>query len=112
MSSAIELLNQHLDAHAGRIGQAEVPMAMQALREFIGSGAALGRGFRRITGKCRPSDAYGTALVYLFVVVVDGAVHEGRLGPLEAYAASDDLLSHEAAELLALLTVMGRPTHP
>lgn len=120
MPDAIEALETYLVEHHGQLGQEQVPLGIQALKEFLQSGAAMGRGWRqRITAKCRPMDEYGTALVYLFVIVVDGAVHEGRLGPIEAYVNGNQLLSREAEELLSMLQSdhftqqMGwRPTRP
>lgn len=101
---ALERLRTHLDTHQGQIGAAEAPMAIAALKEYLESGAELGRSLRAETAKFRASDEVGATLAYLFVVTVDAANHAGREGPLKAYAESGKPLSQEAGELYAILT--------
>jgi hypothetical protein len=102
-SPALKRLQSHLSAHEGRIGVSEAPLAIAALKEFLTSGAQLGRGMRVETARFRPSDETGALLAYLFVVTVDAATHEGREGALEAYAASGKPLAQEAGELYQVL---------
>lgn len=115
----LQTLREHLDRHEGQIGTADVALGIEALKAYLCSGAAPDRGLRREIARMRPIDEQGIALTYLFVITVDGATHEGRLGPLEAYAASEAPLAAQARELLALLDsddfrgkVGWRPTRP
>lgn len=101
---ALDRLRAHLDTHEGKIGAAEAPMAIAALREFLESGAKLGRGMRNETAKFRPTDEVGATLAYLFVITVDASTHEGREGALKQYAESDKPLAAEASELYRILT--------
>ena len=100
---ALLALQAHLDAQEGRIGATEAPLAIAALREFLVSGAAMGRRMRETTAALRPADATGAAIAYLFVVTVDAATHDGREGALAAYASSEQPLATEAGELYAML---------
>jgi hypothetical protein len=101
---ALERLRAHLDAHEGRIGAAEAPLAIEALKEYLASGAQLGRSLREETARFRPTDEVGATLAYLFIVTVDAACHANREAPLAAYAATDKPLAKEAGELHAMLT--------
>lgn len=101
---ALERLRAHLEAHNGQIGAAEAPMAIAVLKEFLESGAQLGRSMRAETAKFRPSDEVGATIAYLFVVTVDAATHDGREGALKLYAGSDKPLAQEAGELYEILT--------
>lgn len=101
---ALERLRAHLSAHEGRLGAAEAPLAIEVLKEYLGTGAALGRALRDETARFRPTDEVGATLAYLFIVTVDAANHANREAPLAAYAATDKPLAKEAGELYALLT--------
>lgn len=101
---ALERLRAHLAAHEGRLGAAEAPLAIEVLKEYLGTGAALGRALRDETARFRPTDEVGATLAYLFIVTVDAANHANREAPLAAYAATDKPLAKEAGELHALLT--------
>jgi hypothetical protein len=101
---ALERLRAHLSAHEGRLGAAEAPLAIDALKEYLASGAKLGRSMREETARFRPSDEVGATIAYLFIVTVDAATHDGREGPIAAYAASGKPLAAEAGELHAMLT--------
>lgn len=101
---ALERLRAHLTAHEGRLGAAEAPLAIEVLKEYLGTGAALGRSLRDETARFRPTDEVGATLAYLFIVTVDAANHANREAPLAAYAATDKPLAKEAGELYAMLT--------
>jgi hypothetical protein len=101
---ALERLRAHLSAHEGRLGAAEAPLAIEVLKEYLGTGAALGRSLRDETARFRPTDEVGATLAYLFIVTVDAANHANREAPLAAYAATDKPLAKEAGELYELLT--------
>lgn len=101
---ALERLRAHLDADEGRIGAAEAPLAIATLKEFLASGAKLGRGMRAETARFRPTDDVGATIAYLFIITVDAATHDGREGALGSYAESGKPLSEEAGELYAMLT--------
>jgi hypothetical protein len=101
---ALERLRAHLAAHEGRLGAAEAPLAIEVLKEYLGTGAALGRALRDETARFRPTDEVGATLAYLFIVTVDAATHANREAPLAAYAATDKPLAKEAGELYAMLT--------
>lgn len=101
---ALERLRDHLTAHEGKLGAAEAPMAIDALKEYLASGAKLGRSLRDETARFRPTDEVGATLAYLFIVTVDAATHANREAPLAAYAATDKPLAKEAGELFAMLT--------
>jgi hypothetical protein len=101
---ALERLRAHLEAHEGRLGAAEAPLAIEVLKEYLGTGAALGRALRDETARFRPTDEVGATLAYLFIVTVDAANHANREAPLAAYAATDKPLAKEAGELYAMLT--------
>lgn len=100
---ALNRLRAHLDAHEGRLSAAEAPLAIEVLKEYLHSGALLGRTLRDDTARFRPSDEVGATLAYLFIVTVDAATHENREAPLAAYAASGQPLAAEAGELHAIL---------
>lgn len=100
---ALARLRGHLAAESGRIGEAEAPLAIAVLREYLESGAALGRSLRDELAQFRPSDPVGATLAYLFVITVDGATHDGREGALAAYAASGQPLADAAAQLYTVL---------
>ena len=97
-------LRAHLAAHDGKLGAAEAPMAIAVLKEYLASGAKLGRSLREETAQFRPTDEVGATLAYLFVVTVDAANHANREAPLAAYAESGKPLADEAGELHAMLT--------
>jgi hypothetical protein len=101
---ALERLRAHLSAHEGRLGAAEATLAIEVLKEYLGTGAALGRSLRDETARFRPTDEVGATLAYLFIVTVDAANHADREAPLAAYAATDKPLAKEAGELYAILT--------
>lgn len=101
---ALERLRAHLAAHEGRIGAADAPLAIDALKEYLAGGAKLGRAMRDETAQFRPSDEVGATVAYLFIVTVDAATHANREAPLAAYAATDKPLAKEAGELHAMLT--------
>lgn len=100
---ALARLEAHLDAHEGRLGEAEGAMAIAVLKEFLESGAAIGKSLRATTARFRASDPAGAALCYLFVVTTDAATHEGREGALKMYAEGDQPFAAEAGELYAML---------
>jgi hypothetical protein len=101
---ALERLRAHLDAHEGRLGAAEAPLAIDALKEYLASGATLGRSLRDETARFRPTDEVGATVAYLFIVTVDAATHANREAPLAAYAETDKPLAKEAGELYGMLT--------
>lgn len=116
---ALARLQAHLAQHEGRMTAADVPLGIAVLREYLESGAALGRSLRRVRAAMKPVDAESIQLSYLFNLVVDAANHEGRLAPVEAYAASDFPLADAAKELVAIMKsdtfaaqVGWRPTLP
>jgi hypothetical protein len=92
-----------LDAHGGRLTAADVPLGVAVLREYVDSGAATGKSLRLVRAQMKPADAEAIQLSYLFTIVVDGATHARRLGPIEGYAASEFPLAGVAAELLTVL---------
>lgn len=100
---ALEALEAHLDAHNGALGEAEAPLAIAVLQEFLASGAKLGRGLRATTARMRPSDPVGATICYLFVVTTDAATHENREQALATFAASGQPLAQEAGELYETL---------
>jgi hypothetical protein len=97
-------LRAHLEAHEGKLGTEEAPMAIAVLKEYLASGAKLGRSLRQETARFRPSDEVGATVAYLFIVTVDAATHAGREGPLQQYAESGKPLAQEAGELYGMLT--------
>lgn len=116
---ALARLQDHLERHDGKMTAADVPLGIAALREYLESGATLGRGLRRVRAAMKPTDPDSIQLGYLYNLVVDAATHEGRLAPVETYAASDFPLASAAAEMLAILESDGfraqmgwRPTRP
>lgn len=100
---ALDRLSAHLDAHAGRMAEADTPLAVDALKEFLLSGAAMGRGLREVTARLRPADPVGASAAYLFVITVDAATHDGRDHVLGTYADSPQPLAEAARELHAIL---------
>lgn len=106
MGSELEALDEfqaRLEAVGGAIDAAAVPAGLRALRAYLEAGAPQGRALRGLTARLRPQDAEAVALTYLFVVVVDAAVHEGREGVLAQYAASGRPLAEAAGEFHAIL---------
>lgn len=101
---ALARLDAHLQAHDGRMGAADAPVAIAALEEFLRSGARLGRGMRDWTARFRPADPTGALVAYLYVVTVDAATHDGRDGALKAFAESGQALSPDAARLYEILS--------
>lgn len=99
----LEAFQAVLDAQDGTVTAADVPQGLAVLREYVASGAAAGKSLRQVRARMKPADPTSIQLSYLFTIVVDGATHAGRLGPIEAYAASDFPLAAEAAELLTVL---------
>ena len=99
----LKRLDAHLDAHEGRIGEAEGPLAIAVLEEFLASGAKIGRGLRTTTARFRPADPVGAAIAYLFIVTTDAATHDNREGALALYAESDQPLAKEAGRLYETL---------
>ena len=100
---ALDAFRAHLDAHAGRLAEADAPLALAALREYVAGGAQLGRALRDDLTRFKPADDVGRMLCWLYVVTIDAATHSGREGALVAHAATDQPLAKEAGELLALL---------
>jgi hypothetical protein len=101
---ALARLDAHLDANAGRLGEADAAIAVAALEEYMAANAQLGRGLRELTARFRPTDETGAMLAYLYIITVDAATHDGRDAALGAYATSGKPLSEAAQRLYARLT--------
>jgi hypothetical protein len=99
----LEALQALLDSREGRLTAADVPLGMAVLREYLTCGAAAGKLLRQVRARMKPADPESIQLSFLFNLIVDGATHAGRLGPIESYAASEYPLAREAGELLTIL---------
>lgn len=100
----LDALLRHLEAHEGRIGEAEAPLAVAVLKEYLYSGAKMKRNLRQVTARFRPADVVGATISWLFVVTVDAAVHEGREHTLKAYSEQTGKpLAKETGELYEIL---------
>ncbi|MEB3195911.1 MAG: hypothetical protein VKP62_01790 [Candidatus Sericytochromatia bacterium] len=100
----LDALRAHLAAQAGRLTEADAPLALAVLHEYLDQGAALDRALRADVAQFRPADEIGRLLCWLFVVTIDAATHSGREGALAAHAASGQPLAAEAADLHRRLT--------
>lgn len=101
---ALDAFRAHLTAHQGRLSEAETPLALAALYEYLEQGAALDRALRADVAAFRPADEAGRMLCWLYVVTIDAATHAGREGALAQHAAVGGLLAAEAGELHRRLT--------
>jgi hypothetical protein len=99
----LQALEALLDGQDGRLTSDDVPLGIAALREYLETGAAAGKTLRQVRARMKPADPDSIQLSYLFNLIVDGATHTGRLGPIEAYAAGHFPLSKQAGELLTVL---------